>query len=316
MVPADGALVLVVTIVAVAGTGRASGRPHRRPGGGPLVRLLPHPALRLLAASPGMTTWSPGSSCWRWDWLSANWRRRGRRHRDHARQGDEQVALVHAVDRTDGHGSGGGLDHRHGLGRSRASPPPPPLPVLPRAPPGPSARITPAARWPSARRHGTPTTSDCRPALDLPVRSGGWLLGHFVLTPIPGSTGPPPERLLVAVTIADQVGVALAGDRPSPTGPGMNGPAAPATRLSPTTSEVPMVDLLYIVTIIGFFALMVAFVRVLRAHRGQGQRRYRPRLEGIDESSPLPTPPTPSPPTRRPRPEELRQPGRPDPVGC
>jgi len=51
--------------------------------------------------------------------------------------------------------------------------------------------------------------------IDLPVRSGGWLLGHFVLTPTPGAPVPH-QRLLVAVTVADQVGAALAADHAVP----------------------------------------------------------------------------------------------------
>ncbi len=47
------------------------------------------------------------------------------------------------------------------------------------------------------------------------MRSGGWLLGHFVLTPTPG-TPVPHQQLLVAVAIADQVGAALAADHPDP----------------------------------------------------------------------------------------------------
>ena len=49
--------------------------------------------------------------------------------------------------------------------------------------------------------------------VDLPVRSGGWLLGHFLLTPTPGKPVSS-DRLIVAVAIADQVGVALAGEDP------------------------------------------------------------------------------------------------------
>jgi hypothetical protein len=47
--------------------------------------------------------------------------------------------------------------------------------------------------------------------IDLPVRSGGWLLGHFLLTPTPGKPVSN-DRLLVAVAIADQVGAALVAD--------------------------------------------------------------------------------------------------------
>jgi len=43
----------------------------------------------------------------------------------------------------------------------------------------------------------------------LPVRSGGAVLGSFVLTPVPG-VRLPPDHLLVAVAVADQVGASLA----------------------------------------------------------------------------------------------------------
>jgi K+-sensing histidine kinase KdpD len=45
--------------------------------------------------------------------------------------------------------------------------------------------------------------------VDLPVRGNGAVLGHFILVPVPG-TSVAQEVLLVAVAIADQVGVALA----------------------------------------------------------------------------------------------------------
>ena len=47
--------------------------------------------------------------------------------------------------------------------------------------------------------------------VDLPVRSGGWLLGHFILTPAPGRPVSH-DSLLVAVALADQVGAALAAE--------------------------------------------------------------------------------------------------------
>ncbi len=75
-----------------------------------------------------------------------------------------------------------------------------------------TAQLTPAGvvrvgleAW-STNDLGLPTRS-----IDLPVRSGGWLLGHFLLTPTPGKPVPP-DRLLVAVAIADQVGAALAAE--------------------------------------------------------------------------------------------------------
>jgi hypothetical protein len=52
---------------------------------------------------------------------------------------------------------------------------------------------------------------------DLPVRGGGAVLGHFVLTPVPGSPVTQ-DRLVVAVALADQVGAALAARGPKPVG--------------------------------------------------------------------------------------------------
>jgi hypothetical protein len=48
--------------------------------------------------------------------------------------------------------------------------------------------------------------------VDLPVRSGGWLFGHLMLSPCPGLPIDP-HLLLVSVAIADQVGAALAGEQ-------------------------------------------------------------------------------------------------------
>lgn len=90
-----------------------------------------------------------------------------------------------------------------------------------------TARVTPAGdvvvgheTW-STEALGLPTRS-----VDLPVRSSGWLLGHFLLTPTPGApvSG---EELRVAVAIADQVGAALAAEEARPTtgGPDAPGPA-------------------------------------------------------------------------------------------
>jgi hypothetical protein len=83
--------------------------------------------------------------------------------------------------------------------------------------PGPiAARITPQGDltlgdeiWPT-HDLGLPTRQ-----VDLPVRGGGWLLGHFLLTPTPGRPVAH-HRLLVAVAVADQVGTALATDEAEP----------------------------------------------------------------------------------------------------
>jgi hypothetical protein len=137
---------------------------------------------------------------------------RGRRHRDAAWQGQHQVALLHSVTELAATGKDPEVvvaAAAHELGD-----------VLflrdcrftTREPVGVTARVTPAGdvkvgseSW-STGDLGLPTRN-----IDLPVRSGGWLLGHFLLTPTPGKPVPP-DRLLVAVAIADQVGAALAAD--------------------------------------------------------------------------------------------------------
>ena len=55
-------------------------------------------------------------------------------------------------------------------------------------------------------RRGLPTDT----AIALPVRAGGRVLGHFVLTASTRVRRPSPEQLRVAVMLADQVGSALA----------------------------------------------------------------------------------------------------------
>ncbi len=218
IVSADGALVLVVTIVAVASSGRRLAAVTAalmaalsfdffltRPYGS--LRITGHADLvtGILLLVVGLAVGE----------LAA----RGRHHRDHARQGDEQVALVHSVTELTATGrdaatvigtASSELVHLLHLRHCRFS----------EQPPGAStARITPrgdvtigSVTW-DTDDLGLPTR-----ALDLPVRSGGWVLGHFVLTPTPGARVPR-QSLLVAVTIADQVGVALAGDPISPTAP-------------------------------------------------------------------------------------------------
>jgi hypothetical protein len=83
--------------------------------------------------------------------------------------------------------------------------------------PGPdSARVTPDGQVNVGNRTWSTEDLGLPRNVDLPVRSGGWLLGHFLLTPTPGKPISP-ERLLVAVAIADQVGAALAAEE-SPNG--------------------------------------------------------------------------------------------------
>jgi hypothetical protein len=99
-----------------------------------------------------------------------------------------------------------------------------------RDPKGATARVLPNGQvtvgnetW-STKDLGLPTDN-----VDLPVRSGGWLLGHFLLTPTPGKPVTP-DRLLVAVAIADQVGAALAAD---------DTPGGSAASRGPLSSSVP-----------------------------------------------------------------------------
>ena len=51
--------------------------------------------------------------------------------------------------------------------------------------------------------------------VELAVRAGGEVFGHFVLTPVPG-VRVPREHRVVAVALADQVGAALAARHPHP----------------------------------------------------------------------------------------------------
>ena len=136
---------------------------------------------------------------------------RGRRHRDAAWQGRHQMALLHSVTELAATGKDPQVvvaaaaseliellflrDCRftaHGTDRTMAR-------VTP------DGNVTVGKELWSAGDLGLPRT------VDLPVRSGGWLLGHFLLTPTPGRPVPH-DRLLVAVAIADQVGVALVAD--------------------------------------------------------------------------------------------------------
>ena len=57
-------------------------------------------------------------------------------------------------------------------------------------------------------RRGLPTDTE----ISLPVRSGGVTHGHFLLTAATRVVRPSPHQLRVAVTLANQVGAALAAD--------------------------------------------------------------------------------------------------------
>ncbi len=216
---ADNALILVVVIVAVASTGRRAAaavaalvsavafdffltRPYNS------LRISRHADLttEILLLVVGLAVGE----------LAA----RGRRYRDAAGEGRHQLALLHSVTERNASGqepeavvaaASGELRELLDLRDCRYSE---------REPPGITARVSPAGDvtvgsevWSTADL-GLPTRN-----VDLPVRAGGWLLGHFLLTPTPGRPVSH-ERLQVAVTIANQVGSALVNDDSRPTHPG------------------------------------------------------------------------------------------------
>ncbi len=225
---ADNALFLVVVIVAVASTGRRLAaavaaivsalsfdffltRPYLS------FRITRHSDLitEILLVVVGLAVGE----------LAA----RGRRHRDAAWQGRHEMALLHSVTELAATGqdpqvvvavAGHELEELLTLRGCR---------FTAHDIAGTTARVTPRGEvvvgnetW-STGDLGLPTQS-----VDLPVRSGGWLLGHFLLTPTPGKPVSA-DRLLVAVAIADQVGAALAADE-SPDGSLASARLGPAPR--------------------------------------------------------------------------------------
>jgi hypothetical protein len=208
---ADSAMVLVVVIVAVASTGRRAAAAIAavvsalsfdffltRPYGSFRIAHHADVVTEILLLVVGLAVGE----------LAA----RGRHHRHAAGQSRRQVELLHAVTELAATGQDSSLvvsvaaaqlrellflrDCRFTTGREAEGP----------------ARVTPGGEvtvgtehWPTAEL-GLPTRN-----VDLPVRSGGWLLGHFLLGP---TTGKPvsAERLMVAVAIADQVGAVLAAE--------------------------------------------------------------------------------------------------------
>jgi K+-sensing histidine kinase KdpD len=229
---ADGALFLVVVIVAVASTGRRLAAalaavvaalafdyfltvPYES------FRITNHQDLvsEILLVVVGLAVGE----------LAA----RGRRHRDAASTSSQHVAQLHAVTELAATGREPALVVASATGELREL-----LSLrecrFTRADAGGAvARITPDGdvligheAW-STDALGLPTRG-----VDLPVRSGGWLLGHFLLTPTPGVpvSG---EQLRVAVAIADQVGAALAAEELRPS----TGPDAPAPAPLPDTGS-------------------------------------------------------------------------------
>jgi hypothetical protein len=213
---ADNALFLVVVIVAVASTGRRAvaalaalvsalsfdfflTRPYYS------FRITRHQDLitEILLLVVGLAVGE----------LAA----RGRQHRHAAWQGHRQVTLLHSLTELAATGqdpdvvvaaAAAELADLLALRACR---------FATRIPTDVTARLVPSGQvkvgdeaWPTGAI-GLPTRT-----IDLPVRSGGWLLGHFLLTPTPGRPVPH-DRLLVAVAVADQVGAALASaDGPAP----------------------------------------------------------------------------------------------------
>jgi hypothetical protein len=220
---ADGALFLVVVIVAIASTGRRLAAavaavvsalafdffltvPYES------FRITNHQDLisEILLIVVGLAVGE----------LAA----RGRRHRDAAWVSSQHVAQLHAVTELTASGKDAALVVATAAGELRE------LLSLRECrftrgdAGGAAARITPSGRvvvgsetW-STEALGLPTKS-----VDLPVRSSGWLLGHFLLTPSPG-VPVSDEALRVAVAIADQVGAALAAEEPRPSSGGPESP--------------------------------------------------------------------------------------------
>jgi K+-sensing histidine kinase KdpD len=207
----DNALILVVVIVAVASTGRRTAALVAA-----LVSALsfdffltrPYYSLRITREQDLITEillLVVGVAVGE---LAA----RGRRHRDAAWQGRRDVAALHGLTELAASGrdprevaSAAEGELRHLLFLRDCD-------FTLHEPTDVTARLTPDGTvkvgeelWPTDRI-GLPSRS-----VDLPVRSGGWLVGHFVLTPTPGRPVAR-DRLLVAVALADQVGAAMAAD--------------------------------------------------------------------------------------------------------
>ncbi len=207
--PADNALILVVVIVAVASTGRRVAAAVcalvaalsfdfflTRPYGSFRITHRDDLITEVLLLVVGLAVGE----------LAA----RGRSHRQQATARSDELVLLHSVTEL----AASGQDPRVVIASALTE-----LTQLlflehclfTRRDPGRlPARITPQGTvtvgpevW-TTEDLGLPTRR-----VDLPVRGGGWLLGHFVLTPTPGHPVDR-HRLLVAVSIADQVGAVLA----------------------------------------------------------------------------------------------------------
>ncbi len=216
---ADNALILVVVIVAVASTGR---RPAAAVSA--LAAALsfdffltrPYQSLRISRNSDLVTETlllvvglSVGE-------LAA----RGRRHRDAASNSRQQVAQLHRITELAATGSDPDSVALAAASELRTLLSLRSCRFTRRLPEGLTAKIAPDGKviigtetW-STGTLGLPTRM-----VDLPVRGGGWVLGHFLLDPTPGRARPPGGPH-VAVAIADQVGAAAAAEESAAGGPG------------------------------------------------------------------------------------------------
>ena len=229
---ADNALFLVVIIVAVASTGRRMAAATAA-----LVSALsfdffltrPYQSFRITSHSDLITEilllvvgLAVGE-------LAA----RGRHHRDAAWQSRHQMALLHSVTEL----AATGKDPQVVVAAAASEL----IDLLflrdcrftAHGTEGVAARVTPDGHVTVGKETWSTDDLGLPRNVDLPVRSGGWLLGHFLLTPTPGRPVSH-DRLLVAVAIADQVGVALAAeDSPS----GLASAGAPHPGSSPEQPE-------------------------------------------------------------------------------
>ena len=208
---ADDALILVVVIVAVATAGRRWAAALCALSAAlsfDFFLTRPYQSLRITRSSDLVTEillLVVGL-------LVGDMAARGRHHRTSARQGRDRIAALHAVTELAASGAapedvardaGGELQRLLALrsctfatGDSRLA-----------------ARLQPDG----VVRVGDVTwdTDDLglpHRGVDLPVRAGGEVLGHFLLVPVPG-VRLPRDLLLVAVAIADQVGASLSAAR-------------------------------------------------------------------------------------------------------
>ncbi len=210
---ADSALVLVLVIVAVSGTGRRAAAFLAAVASALAFDVLltrPYGSLRISRHSDFVTELLLLVVGLAVGQLAA----RGRSHRDAATSTRHRVAQLHGVTELTARGTDSdvvvaaatteltdllSLRACRFIGSQLA-----PM----------AARVTPSGQvvvgqevW-NTGDLGLPTRT-----VDLPVRSGGWLLGHFLLSPTPGRAVTT-EQLVVAVALADQVGAALAIEPP------------------------------------------------------------------------------------------------------